>query len=156
MNILKRQKHEQRLRIVKDEILFRGSKGRSPLASLGTAQGLAPVHSGFPLCETCLSSSAFPYIPITFSFPCTYKKKQKMAVVLWDAKNVKEREMLPFSENFYSPEHLFGIPLRCEVPDNYVPYPALNRHICWLFYFFHSFCHPLRIPPFSSTTEKQK
>jgi len=75
---------------------------------------------------------------------------------MWDAKKVKEREILPFSENFYSPEHLFGIPFRCEVPDNYVLYPALNRHICRLFYFFHSFCQLLRIPPFSSTTEKQK
>ncbi len=26
------------------------------MASLGTAQRLAPVHSGLPLCETCLSS----------------------------------------------------------------------------------------------------
>ncbi|MEQ2781968.1 hypothetical protein AAAU52_02440 [Blautia hansenii] len=28
------------------------------MASLGTAQRLAPVHSGLPLCETCLSSAA--------------------------------------------------------------------------------------------------
>ena len=32
--------------------------GRHPMASLGTAQRLAPVHSGLPLCETCLSSAA--------------------------------------------------------------------------------------------------
>ena len=36
----------------------RGSKGQMPMASLGTAQRLAPVHSGLPLCETCLSSAA--------------------------------------------------------------------------------------------------
>jgi len=33
----------------------RGSKGQTPMASLGTAQRLAPVQSGLPLCETCLS-----------------------------------------------------------------------------------------------------
>ena len=33
-------------------------RGRCPMASLGTAQRLAPVHSGLPLCETCLSSAA--------------------------------------------------------------------------------------------------
>ena len=47
----------------------RGSKGRSPLASLGAAQRLTPVQSGLPLCETCLSSPHYKPILTKQHFP---------------------------------------------------------------------------------------
>lgn len=46
----------------------RGSKGRSPLASLGTAQRLSPVQSGLPLSLRCeVSDNHVPY-PALYSF----------------------------------------------------------------------------------------
>ncbi len=47
----------------------RGSKGRSPLASLGAAQRLTPVQSGLPLCGTCLSSPHYKPILTKQHFP---------------------------------------------------------------------------------------
>ena len=62
----------------------RGSKGRSPLASLGTAQRLAPVQSGLPLCETCLSSPHHWTDTHQAIFSTLrYQIKMEMTVVLW-------------------------------------------------------------------------
>ena len=62
----------------------RGSKGQSPLASLGTAQRLAPVQSGLPLCETCLSAPHhWTRTRQTTFFPLRYQLKMEMTVVLW-------------------------------------------------------------------------
>ena len=62
----------------------RGSKGRSPLASLGTAQRLAPVQSGLPLCETCLSSPHHWTDTHQAIFSTLrYLIKMEMTVVLW-------------------------------------------------------------------------
>ena len=62
----------------------RGSKGRSPLASLGTTQRLAPVQSGLPLCETCLSSPHHWTDTHQAIFSTLrYLIKMEMTVVLW-------------------------------------------------------------------------
>ena len=62
----------------------RGSKGQSPLASLGTAQRLSPVQSGLPLCETCLSAPHhWTRTRQTTFFPLRYQLKMEMTVVLW-------------------------------------------------------------------------
>ena len=62
----------------------RGSKGQSPLASLGTAQRLAPVQSGLPLCETCLSSPHHWTDTHQAIFSTLrYQIKMEMTVVLW-------------------------------------------------------------------------
>ena len=59
------------------QLTCQGSKGQRSLASLGTAQRLAPVHSGLPLCETCLSSAAhILHIKIPSVFSSLTKIKQ--------------------------------------------------------------------------------
>ena len=61
-----------------------GSKGRSPLASLGTAQRLAPVQSGLPLCETCpVISPPLNRHPPSHISTLRYQIKMEMTVVLW-------------------------------------------------------------------------
>ena len=119
----------------------RGSKGQSPLASLGTAPRLAPVHSGLPLCETCLSSAAHCKNRIAMS-PCGIfqNKKRLMTVVLWCVGRLRRKAgILPFVEFSIFPEQAFHTPLRCEVSDNHVPYPALHSFSPWL---------PLSLPDF--------
>ena len=102
-----------------------GSKGQRPLASLGTAPRLIPVHSGLPLCETCLSSAAIPYVLIT-SAPL-HTSKRKAGRWQWFCgmqKGCEGNGSSHLSREFLFPEYLLGIPLRCAVPDNHVPYPA--------------------------------
>ena len=47
----------------------RGSKGRSPLASLGTAQRLAPVQSGLPLAKLACHLPTTEPIPSKQLYP---------------------------------------------------------------------------------------
>lgn len=102
-----------------------GSKGQRPLASLGTAPWLIPVHSGLPLCETCLSSSAIPYVLIASAPLHTNKKKAgRWQWFCGMQKGYKGNRSSHLSREFLSPEYLLCIPLRCVVPDNHVPYPA--------------------------------
>ena len=75
----------------------RGSKGQSPLASLGTAQRLSPVQSGLPLCETCLSSPHYKPILTKQHFPTalsTLNGDDGGFVV--QGQTVEEIEKLPF------------------------------------------------------------
>ena len=104
----------------------RGSKGRSPLASLGTAQRLAPVHSGLPLCETCpvICRHSKDFLNDS-SCSIFQNKKRLMMVVLWCGKRLwRKSGLLPFAEYSSFLEQAFHTPLRCEVPDNPMPYPA--------------------------------
>ena len=75
----------------------RGSKGQTPMASLGTAQRLAPVQSGLPLCETCLSSPHYKPILTNQHFPTalsTLNGDDGGFVV--QGQTVEEIEKLPF------------------------------------------------------------
>ena len=87
----------------------RGSKGQSPLASLGTAQRLAPVHSGLPLCETCLSSAATIRTSIMFPSAAIYQnKKRLMTVVLWCVERLwRKTRLLFFAEKLDFQNRLF-------------------------------------------------
>ena len=104
----------------------RGSKGQSPLASLGTAQRLAPVHSGLPLCETCLSSphhwtDTYQAIFSTLR----YQIKMEMTVVLWCRNWLWKKKKNSPSIDFLFLKQAVHASLRYEVSDNHVPYPAL-------------------------------
>ena len=70
-----------------------GSKGQSPLASLGTAQRLAPVHSGLPLCETCLSSPHH-WIDTRQAIFSTlhYQIQMEMTVGLWCRSRLRKKK----------------------------------------------------------------
>ena len=104
----------------------RGSKGRSPLASLGTAQRLAPVHSGLPLCETCLSSPHHWIDTHQAIFSALrYQIKMEMTVVLWCRDRLWKKEKSSPSIDFLFLKQAVHASLRCEVSDNHVPYPAL-------------------------------
>ena len=70
-----------------------GSKGQSPLASLGTAQRLVPVQSGLPLCETCLSSPHH-WIDTRQAIFSTlhYQIQMEMTVGLWCRSWLRKKE----------------------------------------------------------------
>ena len=104
----------------------RGSKGQSPLASLGTAQRLAPVQSGLPLCETCLSSphhwtdthqAIFP--------PYVIRSKWRWRWFCGAGTDCGRNRKAPISIDFLFLKQTVHASLRCEVSDNHVPYPAL-------------------------------
>ena len=79
----------------------RGSKGQSPLASLGTAQRLAPVHSGLPLCETCLSSPHHWTDTHQAIFSTLrYQIKMEMTVVLWCRDRLWKKEKSSHFDRF--------------------------------------------------------
>lgn len=82
----------------------RDSKGRSPLASLGTAQRLAPVQSGLPLCETCPVISPPLSQPLLISFLLhaipNFDRDDSGFVV--QKQTVEEIEKLPFPQIFSS------------------------------------------------------
>ena len=104
----------------------RGSKGQSPLASLGTAQRLAPVQSGLPLCETCLSSphhwtDTYQAIFSTLR----YQIKMEMTVVLWCRNWLWKKKKNSPSIDFLFLKQAVHASLRCKESDNHVPYPAL-------------------------------
>lgn len=104
----------------------RGSKGRSPLASLGTAQRLAPVQSGLPLCETCLSSPHHWTDTHQAIFSTLrYQIKMEMTVVLWCRNWLWKKKKNSPSIDFLFLKQAVPASLRCEVSDNHVPYPAL-------------------------------
>ena len=104
----------------------RGSKGQSPLASLGTAQRLAPVQSGLPLCETCLSS--FHHWIDThqaiFS-PYVIRSKWRWRWFCGAGTDCGRNRKAPISIDFLFLKQAVHASLRCEVSDNHVPYPAL-------------------------------
>ena len=111
----------------------RGSKGRSPLASLGTAQRLAPVQSGLPLCETCLSSphhwtdthqAIFP--------PYVIRSKWRWRWFCGAGTDCGRNRKAPISIDFLFLKQAVHASLRCEVSDNHVPYPALCSFLCLL------------------------
>ena len=103
----------------------RGSKGRSPLASLGTAQRLAPVHSGLPLCETCLSSPPTDSTPARQYFPpYIIKSKWRWRWVCGAGADCGRKRKAPPFIDFPFLKQAGHAPLRCEVSDNHVPYPA--------------------------------
>ena len=78
-----------------------GSKGQSPLASLGTAQRLAPVQSGLPLCETCLSAPHhWTRTRQTTFFPLRYQLKMEMTVVLWCRDRLWKKEKSSHFDRF--------------------------------------------------------
>ena len=83
-------------------LTVRGSKGRSPLASLGTAQGLAPVHSGLPLCETCPVISVPLIQPLLISFlpPTIPNSDRDDGGFVVQKQTVEEIEKLPFQQIF--------------------------------------------------------
>ena len=104
-----------------------GAKGQSPLASLGTAQRLAPVQSGLPLCETCpvICRHNKDFLNVS-SYGISQNRKRLMMVVLWCGERLwRKSGLLPFAEYSSFLEQAFRTPLRCEVPDNPMPYPAL-------------------------------
>ena len=104
----------------------RGSKGRSPLASLGTAQRLAPVHSGLPLCETCLSSPHYWTDTNQATFPhCIIKPKCRWRWFCGAGTDCGRKRKAPLSIDFLFLKQAVRASLRCEVSDNHVPYPAL-------------------------------
>ena len=104
----------------------RGSNGQSPLASLGTAQRLAPVQSGLPLCETCLSSPHHWTDTHQAIFSTLrYQIKMEMTVVLWCRDRLWKKRKAPLSIDFLFLKQAVRASLRCEVSDNHVPYPAL-------------------------------
>ena len=79
----------------------RGSKGQSPLASLGTAPRLAPVHSGLPLCETCLSSPHHWTDTHQAIFSTLrYQIKMEMTVVLWCRDRLWKKEKSSHFDRF--------------------------------------------------------
>ena len=79
----------------------RGSKGQSPLASLGTAQRLAPVQSGLPLCETCLSSPHYWTDTHQAIFSTLrYQIKMEMTVVLWCRDRLWKKEKSSHFDRF--------------------------------------------------------
>ena len=79
----------------------RGSKGRSPLASLGTAQRLAPVQSGLPLCETCLSSPHH-WIDTRQAIFSTlhYQIQMEMTVGLWCRSRLRKKKKSSHFDRF--------------------------------------------------------
>ena len=104
----------------------RGSKGQTPMASLGTAQRLAPVQSGLPLCETCLSSphhwtDTYQAIFSTLR----YQIKMEMTVVLWCRNWLWKKKKNSPSIDFLFLKQAVHASLRYEVSDNPMPYPAL-------------------------------
>ena len=124
----------------------RGSKGQSPLASLGAAQRLAPVQSGLPLCETCLSSphhwtdthqAIFP--------PYVIRSKWRWRWFCGAGTDCGRKRKSPHSIDFSFLKQASHAPLRCEVSDNHVPYPALYiSSLPCLYNVFHlqmSLCH---------------
>ena len=103
-----------------------GSKGQSPLASLGTAQRLAPVHSGLPLCETCLSSPHH----WTDTSQATFilyiiNPKWRWRWFCGAGTDCGRKRKAPISIDFLFLKQAVRASLRCEVSDNHVPYPAL-------------------------------
>ena len=76
----------------------RGSKGQSPLASLGTAQRLAPVQSGLPLCETCpvISPPLNRHPPSHIFHPTLSDQTGDDGGFVVQGQTVEEREKLPF------------------------------------------------------------
>ena len=104
----------------------RGSKGRSPLASLGTAQRLAPVQSGLPLCETCLSSPHHWTDTSQATFPhCIINPKWRWQWFCGAGTDCGRNRKAPISIDFLFLKQTVPASLRCEVSDNHVPYPAL-------------------------------
>ena len=104
----------------------RGSKGRRPLASLGTAQRLAPVQSGLPLCETCLSSPHHWTDTSQATFPhCIINPKWRWQWFCGAGTDCGRNRKAPISIDFSFLKQASHAPLRCEVSDNHVPYPAL-------------------------------
>ena len=105
----------------------RGSKGQMPMASLGTAQRLAPVHRLATLRNLpviCRHSKDFLNDSSCGIFQ---NKKRLMMVVLWCGKRLwRKSGLLPFAEYSSFLEQAFHTPLRCEVPDNPMPYPAYH------------------------------
>ena len=111
-----------------------GSKGQRPLASLGTAHRLIPVHSGLPLCETCLSSAAIPYVLISSSFLHTYKRKEEDdSGFVGCKKDVKEMEILTFPENFYFRNVFWASHSGAQYRTIMCRIRHLTRHICLYF-----------------------
>ena len=79
----------------------RGSKGQTPMASLGTAQRLAPVQSGLPLCETCLSSPHHWTDTHQAIFSTLrYQIKMEMTVVLWCRDRLWKKEKSSHFDRF--------------------------------------------------------
>ena len=78
-----------------------GFQGQSPLASLGTAQRLAPVQSGLPLCETCLSSPHHWTDTHQAIFSTLrYQIKMEMTVVLWCRDRLWKKEKSSHFDRF--------------------------------------------------------
>ena len=103
-----------------------GSKGQSPLASLGTAQRLAPVQSGLPLCETCLSSPHhwISTSQVTFLL-CVIQPTSRWRWFCGAGTDCGRKRKAPLSIDFLFLKQAVRASLRCEVSDNHVPYPAL-------------------------------
>ena len=78
-----------------------GFQGQSPLASLGTAQRLAPVQSDLPLCETCLSSPHHWTDTHQAIFSTLhYQIKMEMTVVLWCRDRLWKKEKSSHFDRF--------------------------------------------------------
>ena len=76
-------------------------RGRRPMASLGTAQRLAPMHSGLPLCETCLSSPHHWTDTHQAIFSTLrYQIKMEMTVVLWCRDRLWKKEKSSHFDRF--------------------------------------------------------
>ena len=76
----------------------RGSKGQTPMASLGTAQRLAPVQSGLPLCETCpvISPPLNRHPPSHIFHPTLSDQNGDDSGLVVQELTVEEKEKLPF------------------------------------------------------------
>ena len=105
-----------------------GSKGQSPLASLGTAQRLAPVHSGLPLLRnlpvispTTEPTPTKPYFP-----PLRYQIKiGDDGGFVGAGTDCGRKRKAPISIDFLFLKQAVHASLRCKESDNHVPYPAL-------------------------------
>jgi len=75
-----------------------GFQGQSLLASLGTAQRLAPVQSGLPLCETCpvISPPLNRHPPSHIFHPTLSDQTGDDGGFVVQGQTVEEREKLPF------------------------------------------------------------
>ena len=107
-------------------LMCRGSKGQtphckfrnSPKAGSG-AEWLATLRN---LPVICRHNKDFLNVSSCGIFQ---NRKRLMMVVLWCGKRLwRKSGLLPFAEYSSFLEQAFHTPLRCEVPDNPMPYPA--------------------------------
>ena len=104
----------------------RGSKGRTPHGkfrnspkAVSGAEWLATLRN---LPVICRHSKDFLNVSSGGIFQ---NRKRLMMVVLWCGERLwRKSEILPFTEYSSFLEQAFHTPLRCEVPDNPMPYPA--------------------------------